>query len=457
MRQFTHIILFSIATIIQITSCYNIAAQEVMSLKACMEYAVENSTKMLIGAADLNDAQVGRREAIMNAFSPEISANTYAYSNFGRSVDPESNTYNNVMSFNNGYSISAGITLFNGFEAINNMQVAKITLKMGTSKLQQTRDEICLATMEAYYNLVFYSHMQQVFEAYVATATNNLKLTQLQYRQGQKGYADVVQTEAELADRQFQLIDMQNRKNEATLTLKALMLWPVGNDLQIDLSMIADSTAMGQVLHNADTAKQLMIDYAKEQTPRAVLAKGTLENARLALKTAKWNFVPKLSLSGGWNTSYFTYPGMDSYKPAPFKNQFKNNSGEYIQIALHIPIYDRLAKHSNIARKKNAYKRATYEYEQTLHEIEAEVTRALQASEGARAALSQARKRWRVQEEAFRLNSNKLAQGIISTIDYQTAANAFLNAKAELIDALLKFYLKNSVLMYYKGINYLEQ
>lgn len=44
------------------------------------------------------------------------------------------------------------------------------------------------------------------------------------------------------------------------------------------------------------------------------------------------------------------------------------------------------------------------EYEQTLHDIESEVTRAAQDSQGALAAFFQAEKRSMVQEEAYRLN-----------------------------------------------------
>ena len=85
----------------------------------------------------MEDAQVSRREAIIRAFTPQISAGTYAYSNFGRTVDPETNTYISTTSFNNGYSASGSIMLFNGFYAVNNMKIAKTAIKMGLSRQQQ--------------------------------------------------------------------------------------------------------------------------------------------------------------------------------------------------------------------------------------------------------------------------------------------------------------------------------
>ena len=60
--------------------------QDTMTLKECMQYAVENSARMKIQQVDVDDARVARRDAILRVFTPEVSAGTYAYSYFGRSV-----------------------------------------------------------------------------------------------------------------------------------------------------------------------------------------------------------------------------------------------------------------------------------------------------------------------------------------------------------------------------------
>ena len=87
-------------------------AQESMTLRDCMEYAISNSTKMRIQQAAIGDAQIDRRDAVLTLFTPQISAQTYAYYNFGRSIDPQTNTYFNTTSFHNNYGISAGQTYY---------------------------------------------------------------------------------------------------------------------------------------------------------------------------------------------------------------------------------------------------------------------------------------------------------------------------------------------------------
>lgn len=42
-------------------------------------------------------------------------------------------------------------------------------------------------------------------------------------------------------------------------------------------------------------------------------------------------------------------------------------------------------------------------------------------------------------------------------MDYQKAADNYMNAKAERLNSLLQFYLKRSVVDYYNGIPYIDQ
>ena len=423
-----------------------------MNLKDCMNYAVEHSTKMRVQQADNRDAQIDRRDAILAAFTPQVSGNTYAYYNFGRSIDPETNTYSVITSFHNGYSLSAGIYLFNGFQAVNNLKITKTAQQMGLSREQQTEDQICLATMEAYCNVLYYTELEKALQGQVSTAEKALQLASRQEELGQKSHADVVQMQSDLAERQYQLTTCRNNLNNALITLKDVMFWPVEEPLKID-----GSIAQQSLLVTAPVDVQTMVAQAQQSMPSVLLAEGSLKNAQLALKTAKWQLLPSLALYGGWSSSYFTYPGRDGYVSTPYFDQIKNNRGEYVQLSLNIPIYDRLSSHSNIARRKNAYDRARADYDQALRDVEAEVLRAVADRDGAADALHQAEVRASLQEEAFALNNKRFEQGLISSIEYQTASNNYLNALAEQMNARLQYFIRNSVVTYYKGVPYIEQ
>lgn len=428
-------------------------SQELMTLRECMQYALDNAAKVKLEQMNVDDARIQRRDAIMRVFAPEISVGTYAYSNFGRSVDPETNTYVSTTSFSNGYSLQGGITLFNGFAAVNNMKISKIALKMGLEQEQISKDEICLAVMEAYYNALYFWQLGQILTSQVKTASNVLTLAKKQEELGQKGYADVIEMQAELAEREYQLINAKNSYADALLSLKDLMFYPIENELVIDFSLVDKDVALSFLPDDKDQ----IIERALTYNPSIAVAKGRMDNANLNLRSAKWGFAPSLSLNAGWSTSYYTYPGQKDYSPVPFSKQFRDNGGEYIQLSLSFPIFSRLSTHSNLRRKKNESKRAAIEYEQKVRQVEAEVIRAVQDRDGAAAAFYQADHRVKLQQEAYQLSLKKLEQGFISSIDFQKASDNWLNAKTSRLDALLKLYIKGSVVKYYNGISYINQ
>lgn len=426
-----------------------------MSLKDCMEYAVENAAQVQVQRTKVGDARLDRRDAILTAFTPSIEASTYGYYRWGRSIDPETNTYVTTTSLNNGWSVSAGITLFDGFSALNNIKIAKTSLSMGLTRERQEEDKVCLATMEAYFNVLYYNELVDILAEQVENAQSALTLASRQEELGVKGHADVVQMEAELADREYELVSARNSLADAKITLEDVMLWPVGEELVIDTSLDSlDATTSGA---SGNVIVEDIILKARASMPSVLVAKGALDNAKYALRTAKWQFLPTLGLYGGWSTSYYTYPGQVGYTPTPYWNQFTNNGGEYLQLSLSIPIYDRLSKFTKLSKRRNEYRRAAIEYDKSLRDVESEVRRAVSDCDGAESALLQAERRADAQEEAYRLNSRKFEQGLISSIEYNTASSNYLKAKAERLNALLKWQLKRRVVSYYNGVRYIDQ
>lgn len=420
----------------------------VMDLKACIRYALGHSTQMKIREADNRDAQIDRRNAILAAFTPSISGSTYAYANFGRSIDPETNTYSTVTSFHNGYSISAGIMLFNGFQAVNNIKITKTAQQMGLTQTRQLEDQLCLATIEAYCNVLYYTELEKVLVEQVSTAETSLRLVEKQEQMGQKSHIDVVQLQADLSKCRYRLTNCHNSLNNALVTLKDVMFWPVDEPMKIDDSMdtFMNFTETGNPWNTASITA-----YAKQFNNKVMIADATLRNARLALKTARWQVAPSLSLSGGWSSSYFTYPGQQGYSPMPFPEQIRNNGGEYVQLSLSIPIYSHLAVFSNIEKRKNELKRASARYEQVVQEVEAEVQRAVADRDAAAEALQEAILRASLQGESLELNRKRFEQGAISAVEYRTISDDYLTAVAEQLNARLQYFIKSYVVRYYAG------
>ncbi|MBP5316745.1 MAG: TolC family protein [Bacteroidales bacterium] len=417
-----------------------------MTLHDCMEYAISNSTKVRIQQAATGDAQIARRDAALALFTPQITAQTYAYYNFGRSIDPQTNIYFNTTSFHNNYGVSAGYDLFDGFNAVNNYKISKTGMLIADSQEKQVEADICLAVMEAFYNVVYYKRLVDVYEEQVEAAQQSLAKARRQEELGQKGHADVIEMEADLAGRQYDLTNTYNMYRDQTMVLADLMFWPMEDELQIDTSMPA--------WRLDPVAGEAVVDFALDNNPEVQIASMQALNARRELSTAKWQVLPSVGVYAGWNTSYYSYEGSAT---ASFPDQFRNNSGEYVQLSISIPIWNRLGKQSNISRKQHAYDKAAAQLDQKRRDVESEVRRAIQDRDGAATAYQQAQRKAEVQQEAYSLNLKKLEQGLISPLEFQTANNNYLKARADEMNSLFKYLIKQAVVRYYNGVEYINQ
>lgn len=408
-----------------------------MSLSACMDFAVSHSTEMRLSAADRSDERAEKVQALLSAFTPGVSAQSYAYNQYGRNLDPETNTYTDFTTFHNGYSLSAGITLFDGFQAINRLRIAKVQQQMGLSQERQTADKVRLATMEAYYQVVYYDRLVEVLRLQAATADSALLKAQREEALGRKGHADVVQMGSEQAQRQFQLTQAEGQLQQALLTLKETMCWPLDSNLSIMKTITKNENNNGNDNGNAFVL------------PSVQIAEAHLRQAQLQLQQARGAWSPSLSLNAGWSTTYYTYPDMAGYQPLPFREQWKNNGGEYVQLTLSIPIYSKGQHSLALSKSKNELARAKARLEQAQRERDNALCRARDEVATAQAAARQAERMAEVKRQSFLLAQRQYALGLITAIEYQTASQSYLTAEADNINALLQLQLKQHQLNYY--------
>ena len=75
-----------------------IASAQVMTMDECMAYAVEHSVSVGKQENVLDNAKMNYRQSVASLF-PSVSAGVSASTNFGRSIDPETNSYTTVSTF----------------------------------------------------------------------------------------------------------------------------------------------------------------------------------------------------------------------------------------------------------------------------------------------------------------------------------------------------------------------
>ncbi len=426
------------------------AQERTLTADDCMRYAVEHNHDIRISQLT-QDTRRAERTGAIGAFLPSVNGSIGAQYNFGRAIDPETNTYTNVSTFYNGYSVQATLPVFDGFQRINQLRAAKASLLMGSSQLRAQQDELALQVFEAYCNVLYYQGTVKMAEEKREQSQLTLRQTQVMAEVGQKSEADVAQMEAQLAGDDYEITRQQNELSTALLTLKQLMNYPEEDSLVIvgeDRNTLSDRSSLNTLNTPSTLNTQTFGEPSTLENPAVAAAAQNVIVARRNLSVARGALSPSLSISGGISTSYNK---MLHTEATGFREQLEANRGEYIYASVSIPIFNRLENLTNIRRQRNNLRIAEEELEQKRDELVKLQLQAANDCEGFRKQTLQMQHKVEADSIAARLTTRKYEEGLSSAIDVQTSAATLLESRARLLQCRLMLALKQKLVNYYKG------
>lgn len=418
------------------------------TLQECMIYAIENSPKKNKQEAQNNIYKQNYLEAI-GRLLPSLSANISTNFNFGRGLDSETNTYTDVNSFSNNYSLYTSLVLFDGLANVNRIKMQKMNQLMGKQQLQNTYDVIAYETMEAFFNVLYYKESVKLAQQQLDESTANLKQTQRMEELGVKGFPDVAEMQAKEAADNYNLTRQKNLSTIGIIKLKEKMNFPIDEDLFIE-----DYTADNIISKSEETALDI---YNRSLTflPKALAAQSILTAQELSYKTAKGSYFPTLSVDAGFSTNFSRF--MDGSEYSPFKDQIRDKRGHYIGISLSIPIFSGFSRSAQVKRSKQQVIIARNEKDETLRTIYSEIEQAVADMNGQVDEYYQAKKQTDAMGVAQQANLRKYNEGLISPLELHSSSNRVFQAKTEELNAKLKYYLKRKLVNYYKGQSYITE
>lgn len=432
-----------------VTISVSLAQERVWTMDDCMRYGVENSPKVREKEHLSDSYRVTHQEAVARFF-PSVGARVGGQFNYGRSIDPQTNTYNNISTFNNSYGLYASLPVFDGGQLINNQKMARINRLLGKQEEQRAKDDVALAVMEAYINTLYYEKAVKLAADKLAESRHTLYKVRRMEELGMKGKADVAQFEAQVAADDYNLTHQRNLYASAFLKLKENMNYPPADSLRIDTLM-----AEQPEIHLPESVDDIF-NYAAANNPVSLSASARWKAARYQYRIEKGAILPKINLEAGVSTNYFKNLA-DTQTPSFGKQFFDNNRGEYIAMTLSIPLFDGLSRYARARRARNEMRIAREQRDEVLRQLQTAVEQAVLDRDGFAKEALQMEKKTRADSIAYRLTLRKYEEGLMSPLDLQAAANTLVEARANLLQKRLSYLLKSRLVEYYKGEGIIKQ
>lgn len=424
----------------------SVQGQEPWTLDRCIAYAQEHASEVRRQTLEQEQKRIDYRTSLLN-FLPSMSAEVNGQYSWGRNIDPETNTYNNVTTFNNYYSLGASMTLFDGGATWNAFRQARLDRASAQLAVQQARDDKAITVMEKYVDAVYTRRSIALAEEKWRDSKALLVKTQRLFELGEKSRPDVVQVESQIAEDDYNLLHQRHLADKALNDLKTAMNFPGDDSLAVS-TLPVDVHAAATLPASRTACDSLMRHgFFLAERPAVMVAEAKAEHARMEWKIQRAALLPKLSLGGGVATNY--YKNLTAgYAAEGFGSQFRNNMGEYIYMTLSIPVFN-ASSWNRVRRAKTDWQEAQLDLADARRKQHDDALQAVLDYRGYAREVEQLQRKVGADSLAHHISNRKYEEGMLSVYDLHTTAQTLLQSRLLLLQSEMMLALKARLVNYF--------
>ena len=406
----------------------------------CMLYAVEHNFDVKSAELTHDNDRLDYRKAV-GSFFPTVGASLSLQGSFGRSIDPATNTYDNLRTLSNGYSLSLSWDIFTGGQIISQFKQAKAQKRLSESALQSRKDEIAISVLDAYVNLQYYTELLRITGLKLEESRALLVQTQRMKELGLKSAVDLSQAEAQVADDDYTHTSTQSMFINSLIKLKNTMNFPVADTLEL-------AGPENPIYHaGGDYSAAEVMEFARYNNPIMRQAELNKEIAEYSLRSAKGSWAPTISIGAGLSDSYYKRYGTENQ---PYREQMDVNFGQYVGVSMSIPIFDGLSRSNTVKKARNQAREARLDYDRRLYELQSSVEQAVTDRDNAEKEAAKMAGKEKSDSIAYRFAKRKYDEGLMSFLDMQKLMNTWFESQAEHVRCRLLFDVKRRLVDYYR-------
>lgn len=415
-------------------------AQEKLSLKDCIDRAIEKNISIKNSSLDLLNSTENKKTAIGN-FVPSFNINGNHSWNTGLTQNITTGILENQTTENSSMNISVAVDVFNGLANIRRLHRANLDLLAKKYQLEDMKEDISLLVANSYLQILFNKEQLDVQKSQLKISQEELKNAKEKFNNGVIPEGNLFEIEANLALSEQNVIMAENGYQLSKLSLSQLLMF--GDSDNFDIADDNYEIPKTDIL-NKD-AKEILEEAMKNRND-IKLAETNLEIAIKDQQISKSALLPSASAFYSYNSRVI----MDA--PTSLKSQFDLNAGESIGLQLNIPIINGWSSRAGIKKSKLNVLRSKNLLDQTKMDLENTIYQALNDAKGAMKSYEAAKKSEIARKTAYEYAKERFENGALNTINYFQAQQLFETAQSELIKAKYDYIFKIKVLEFYFGI-----
>ena len=413
----------------------NIIAQETLTLKQCIERAIEKNISIKQSQADLESASLSKTTAIANLL-PSLNLGSSHSWNIGINQNFTTGPLENMTTT----SANVGIDLFNGLHNIQQLYRANLSILASQYQLADMKENISLLVANSYLQILFNRESLGVQQSQLNVANEELIIAQERLKTGIIPQGDVLQIEANVATIEQNVVLAENNYQLSKIALAQLLL--ISDIENFDIARETANTAESTILN---TSVNAIYKTAVANRSDVKLAETNLKIAKKNLAISKGILYPNL-------TGFYSYNSRVLFDvPTTLSHQLDVNAGRNFGLQISIPIFNGMANNTNVRRSKIAIQKSTYALEQVRLDLENTINQAYNDAKGSLKAYQAAKKTLKARKLSYQYAKERFDNGAMNTFNFLQAGQKYEAAQSELIKTKYNYIFKLKVLEFYFG------
>ncbi|RPD45611.1 TolC family protein [Paracnuella aquatica] len=456
-------------------------AQEKWDLQRCVDYAIANniSIKQSDVQARIANLQLGLARAAQH---PNVNLSSNAGYNFGRSINPATNTFDNQRIFFSGFQLQGGMNLFNWFSARHNAEASRLSYEASKAAVERARNDVALNVAVAYLQALLAYEQTEIAKVQIAQTTAQLENIRKQVSAGSLPELNAAELEAQLAADSANHITSVSTYQANVIQLKALLNLDMATPFDIETP---DVSAI-PVEELGNLQPQVVFQKALQNLPQQRANQLRFQAAQKTIKAARGAMYPTLSLFGNVGSRYSSLfpdqqnavvtpsnkldtlgfvevtPGitLPAVRPSfnvslpntPFVRQlFDVNLSQAVGVSLSVPLAGNRQLRTQWERSKLDAEGIRLQLESDNLVLQQDIYRAHNDALNAMQRYRSAQKAVEAAEKAFSFSQKRFDVGLLQTIELLTNQNNLFRRRLDAASAQYEYVFRIKLLEFYKG------
>ena len=429
-----------------LTSALSLSAQEdkQWTLEDCINYALEKNIQLQQNKISLQESEEDVKEAKAALF-PSLSFST-GHNVVNRPYQENSSTVSGTeiissdskTTYSGNYGLNAQWTLWNGNQRLNNIKQQKTNREIAQLTVAETENMLKEQIAQLFIQILYADESIAINKGTVEVSRATYERAQELFKEGSISKADLAQLEAQLSNDEYQLVTSESTLRNYKLQLKQLLELDNTKEMSLVLPHISDEHVMELLPSQTD-----VYQTALATRPEIKSSKLDIDNAKLAISSAKAGYMPTISLSA--STSSTT----NSSSSNNWTQQMKYGWNNMIGLSLSLPIFDQRQTKTSIRKARLQYDTTQLNLINAQKELYSTIESLYLDALNAQQQYVAAETKLKSSQTSFDMVSEQFNLGMKNTVELLTEKNNLLSAQQQRIQAKYMAILNRTLLNFY--------